>query len=112
MLDQADEIRRLPPLARGEESRLRNSMVAHTDSSPRARGGKPGRPIQNWIGRLQSPRVRIETALGSTAQDRGEVATGREGKGLGVARDNAQIATAADLGIRRGVKPRRRISSG
>jgi len=35
------------------------------------------------------------------AQERGEVATGREGKGLGVARDNAQIATAADLGLRR-----------
>ncbi|MFP4275740.1 MAG: hypothetical protein ACLFRU_12010 [Paracoccaceae bacterium] len=35
------------------------------------------------------------------AQARGEVARGREGRGLGVARDNAQIATAADLGMRR-----------
>lgn len=35
------------------------------------------------------------------AQARGEVARGREGRGLGVARDNAQIATAADLRLRR-----------
>jgi len=35
------------------------------------------------------------------AQARGEVARGREGRGLSVARDNAQIATAADLGLRR-----------
>lgn len=49
-------------------------------------------------------RARAEMRLAEeydAAQDRGEVATGREGKGLGVARSNAQIATAADLGLRR-----------
>lgn len=35
------------------------------------------------------------------AQERGEVATGREGRGLGVSRENAQVATAADLGLAR-----------
>jgi hypothetical protein len=39
--------------------------------------------------------------VSGAAQERGEVASGREGRGLGVARDNAQIATAADLGLRR-----------
>lgn len=51
-----------------------------------------------------SIRARAEMRLAEeydAAQERGEVARGTEGRGLGVARDNAQIATAADLGLRR-----------
>lgn len=49
-------------------------------------------------------RTRAEVRLAEeydAAQDRGEVATGREGRSLGVARDNAQVATASDLCLRR-----------
>ena len=73
-----------------------------------ARAKKAHDDVMGAVYRAQADALLIEARAKhrladeyDAAQDRGEVATGREGKGLGVARDNAQIATAADLGLRR-----------
>jgi hypothetical protein len=73
---------------------------------------RPCPVLHLWQDGREIARVELDTpaalaliaslaAEARAAQARGEVATGREGRGLGVAKHNAQIATAADLGLRR-----------